>query len=409
MKYAILGATVAGIHAAKTIREHDAESDIFVVSFEINPLGYYDREQMPQHLVRGASNPDEGLIEDAKALAAQGIHLEYDLMEAVFPRSNQLLLNHGIRKEYDQLLLAMESTPMIHEAQGANWIGVHQLRIYEDITWIENWMSALQEQGAVIISHGIHNMDNDGKLGLEMCYALRERGVKVTYVTQTEHVGAPYLASTVGERIAQKMTADGIEVITGQTVVAYHSEDEAVLDAVELADGRRISTRMALSTIGALPTIDVIDEHGIDVDEETDAVLVNTRMQTNIPNIYAAGSVASINGYIAHNSQQAMEQGRIAALNMLGQSEEYIAFQGNLNTTLYDLPFTYFGELADEQWVWEANQYDYACVFLSSGSIKGAQLLGQAATWGERLMELYQSGEAVDAAQLQQMLTPSKA
>ena len=409
MNYAILGATVAGISAAKTIRDHDPEADIYVVSFEINPLGYYDREQMPQQLVRGASNPDDGLIEDTKALKAQGIYLDYDLMEAVFPRSNQLLLNHGIRRSYDQLLLAMESTPMLHEAPSTNWIGVHQLRIYEDITWIENWMGALQEKGAVIISHGIHNMDNDGKLGLEMCYALRERGVKVTYVTQSEHAGAPYLNSAVGERIAQKMAADGIEVITGQSVVAYHSEDEAVLDAVELADGRRISTRMALSTIGVLPTIDVIEDHGIDVDEESDAVIVNNQMQTNIPNIYAAGSVASVNGYIAHNSEQAMEQGRIAALNMLGQNEEYTPFHGELNTTLYDLPFAYFGEPSDEQWTWEADTHNYAVVFLNNGKIQGAQLLGKEAEWGENLVELYKSGEAVDAAQLQQMLAPSEA
>lgn len=409
MKYAILGATVAGISAAKTIREHDPEGNIFVVSFEINPFGYYDREQMPQHLARGASNPDEGLIEDAKTLAAQGIHLEYDLMEAVFPRSDQLLLNHGIRKEYDRLLLAMESTPMIHEAPGANWIGVHQLRIYEDITWVENWMSALQEQGAVIISHGIHNMDNDGKLGLEMCYALRERGVKVTYVTQVEHVGAPYLNSAVGERIEQKMAADGIQVITGQSVVAYQSDDEAVLDAVELADGRRIPTRMALSTIGVLPTIDVIEERGIDVDEESDAVIVNNQMQTNIPNIYAAGSVASVNGYIAHNSEQAAEQGRVAALNMLGQNQDYTPFHGQLKATLYDLPFAYFGEASDEKWVWESGQSDYACVFLKEGKILGAQLLGKTADWGERLVESYKAGATVDAGQLQQMLAPSKA
>ncbi|MEL6148468.1 MAG: FAD-dependent oxidoreductase [Chloroflexota bacterium] len=277
------------------------------------------------------------------------------------------------------------------------------------VTLIENWMSALQEQAAVIISYGIQNMDNDGKLGLEMCYALRERGVAVTYITQADYVGAPYLAEEVGERIAQKMAADGIEVITGQSVAAYHSEDEAVLDAVELADGHRISARMALSTIGVLPTIDVIEDHGVDIDEESDAVLANTQMQTNIPNIYAAGSVASVNGYIAHNSEQEVEQGRIAALNMLGQNEEYTPFHGELNTTLYDLPFAYFGASSEEKWTWEAGQYDYACVFLNNGVISGAQLPGKAAEWGEGLFESQKSGETVDTTQLQQMLAPSKA
>jgi nitrite reductase (NADH) large subunit len=407
MNYAILGATVAGISAAKTIREFDPNGDVFVVSFEINPLGYYDREQMPQHLVRGAANPDDGLIEDAQSLAAQGIHLEYDLMEAVFPRSNQLLLNHGIRRSYDCLLLAMESTPMIHEAPGAHWIGVHQLRIYEDITWIENWIEQLQQYGAVIISQGVSTMDNDGKLGLEMCYALRSRGVDVTYVTQANHVGSPFLAKPIADCIQRKMESDGISVVTGQSVTAYHSDDEAVLDAVLLGDGRRIPTRMALSTVGVRPTIDVIEDQGINIDEESGAVVVNVQMQTNLPNIYAAGSVASLDEYIAHNSQQAAEQGRIAALNMLGQSATYTPFHGDLNTTLYNLPFGYFGEISLERWTWENGPTDYACVFLNDGGIQGVQLLGQAVAWSGRLIEAYQSGESVDRTQLQQMLLSS--
>lgn len=403
MKYAILGATVAGIQAAKTIRQHDPSADIFVVSFEINPLGYYDREQMPQHLIRGASNPDDGLIEDAKTLATQGIHLEYDLMEAVFPRSNQLLLNHGIRRDYDQLLLAMESTPMLHEAPGTNWIGVHQLRIYEDITWIENWMGALEEKGAAIISNGIHNFDNDGKLGLEMCYALKQRGVDVTYITSADRVGAPYFDAAVSERIERKLLADDVQIIKDQTVTTYLSDDDAVLDAVELADGRKIPARMALSTIGVLPTIDVIEEHGIDVDDDSNAVIVNDRLQTNIANIYAAGSVASVNGYIAHSSEQAAKQGHTAALNMLGEQATYTPFNGHLNTALYDLPFAYFGTPTDEKWTWEQGEYDYACVFLQDGQVRGAQLLGAAQKSAEALADAYTSDKSLSTDDLTQL------
>lgn len=409
MKYAILGATVAGIHAAKTIRQHDPDADIFVVSFEINPLGHYDREQMPQHLLRGASNPDDGLIEDAKSLAAQGIHLEYDLMEAVFPRSNQLLLNHGIRHAYDQLLLAMESTPMLHEAPGTNWIGVHQLRIYEDITWIENWVDTMQENGAVVLSNGIHNLDNDGKLGLEMCYVLKQRGIDVTYVTHAEHVGAPFLDAAAGERIAAKLKADGIQVITGQTVAAYHSEDQAVLDAVELTDGTRIPARMALSTIGVLPTIDVVEDSGVDVDEDSDAVIVNEKMQTNIPNIYAAGSVATVNGYISHTSEQSAEQGRVAALNMLGQDATYTPFSGDLDTTLYNVPFAYFGSAGGEAWTWQQGDVDYAVVYLQDEKIQGVRLLGKATEQAVGLLEAHKSGEAFTASKLEQLLAPSMA
>ncbi len=392
MQYIILGATVAGIHAAKTLREHAPEAKIYVVSFEINPMGYYDREHMPAHLVRGASNPNDGLIEDAHALAQQGIELDYDLMEAVFPKRDQILLNHGIRKAYDKLLLAMESTPMVHEAEGANWIGVHQLRIYEDITWIENWMASLKEKGAVIISYGIDNMDNDGKLGLEMTDALRQRDIDVTYITSADHVGAPFLDAAISKRIVERLTARGVDVITGQSVTAYLSDDEAVVDAVELSDGRRIEARMALSTVGVLPTIDVIEEQPVDTDDETDAVVVNGKLQTNWPNIYAAGSVASVDGYIAHNSAQAAEQGRIAALNMLGQDVTYKPFAGDLNARLFDQPFAYLGTTLGERWLLEEADH-IAVVYLDGGKVQGAQMLNMPQAFVEQIAKLYESGE----------------
>ncbi|NDJ61381.1 MAG: NAD(P)/FAD-dependent oxidoreductase [Chloroflexi bacterium] len=407
MKYVIIGSTVAGIHAAKTLRAHDPASEIYIVSFEINPLGYYDREQMPAHLVRGASNPDDGLIEDAKQLAAQGITVEYVLMETVFPKSSQILLHHGIRVDYDRLLLAMESTPLIHDAPGTNWVGVHQLRIYEDITWIENWMGEIKQHGAVIVSNGIQNLDNDGKLGLEMCAALKQRGAAATYVTSAPHVGAPYVVEAIGERVARKLTADGITVITNQTVSAYVSDDDAVLDAVDLADGRRIPTRMALSTIGAHPTIDVIEERGIETDEATDAVIVNAQMQTNIPNIYAAGSVASIDGYSAHNSKQAAEQGRVAALNMVGQAASYRPFHGDLEAVLYDLPFAYFGTASPDTWTWAHGDTSYGCVFLADGRVQGAQLLDVPPAVAAEVFALYESGAAIQPEQLAQIFQPA--
>lgn len=393
MQYIIIGATVSGIHAAKTLREHAPDAKIYVVSFEINPLGYYDREHMPAHLVRGASNPSDGLIEDARALAGQGIELDYDLMEAVFPKRDQILLNHGIRKSYDKLLLAMESTPMIHEAPGANWIGVHQLRIYEDITWIENWMNAIHEKGAVIISHGIHNMDNDGKLGLEMADVLRQRDAGVTYVTSAERIGAPFLDIAISEKIAERLAVRGVDVYTGASVAAYISDDEAVVDAVELADGRRIETRMALSTVGVQPTIDVIEDHDVDTDDETDAIIVNEHLQTNWPNIFAAGSVASLKGYIAHNSAQAAEQGRIAALNMLGQDVTYKPFMGDLNARLFDQPFAYLGTMTGERWTLEETDH-VAVVYMDGGQIQGAQMLNMPEAFVERVASLYESSEA---------------
>lgn len=384
MRYVVIGSGIAGISAAKTIRQHDSDGEITVLTNEVHPFGLYARKDLAQRLVQGAYRAESLLLEGEAALKGQGITLEYVAVERIFPHLNQVLKDHGIRQIYDRLLLATGATPRLVDAPGLHYLGVHQVRHYEDISWIEAWMGDLQQVGAVVIGGGI--------LALDLAYALRQRGVPVTLVVREAHVGAPLLSETAGRLIEQRLQRDGIRLLLGRSLTAYRSDDERVLDSVQLDDGQIIAARMALCAIGVHPNTGFLENTGVEIDAETGTIVVNSMLQTSIPNVYAAGNCALVDGMISRTWSQAEEQGRIAGLSMVGQAAYYRpVYVGDLNTKFYDLPFAYFGRTIpaenDQVWTWAEDSDHFAQVLLAEGTIAGAVLLGDACAQAQTLLD----------------------
>lgn len=317
MRFVIIGSGVAGITAAQTIREHDPQAEIAVYTSEVHPIGLYARKDLGRQFASGKTEMDDLLIAGEDDLAAEHIHVEYEEIIAVFPHLQQVLKARHLRHPYDRLLIASGATPRLVEAPGLHYIGVHQLRNYEDLSLIEAWMPELIVQGAVIIGGGI--------LGIDIAFALSQRGVPTTLVTRDERLGYPSVAQDTAHSLQEQLHIVGIKVVMNETVTAYLSDDNRILDSIQLSSGRILPTRMALCAVGVLPTTGFLDESRLALDPDSGAIVVNPFMQTNFPEVYAAGNCASFDGYIAPNWKQSAEQGRVAALNMLGKSTVYTA------------------------------------------------------------------------------------
>lgn len=315
MRYLIIGSGVAGVTAAKTIRAYEADAEIRMYADEYHPLGLYARKDLARGLSTGLSKPEDFLIESVDDLERQGISFIQQAIPCIYPNLNQIFVSHAFRANYDRLLIATGATPMLVNAPGHHLLGVHQLRTYDDASMIEDWLPDLQRSGAVIVGGGI--------LGMDMAYALRRRGIPVALVAREAHLGAPLMNDAEGWQIEERLRAIGVELILGHKVESFFSEDGKLLDAVILDDGQTLPARMALCCIGVRPTTDFLEGSGINIDGITGAVIVNANMQTNIPNVYAAGTCALTPSLLARNWSTAAEQGRVAALNMLGQRVQY--------------------------------------------------------------------------------------
>lgn len=315
MRYLIIGSGIAAVTAAKTLRQHDTAAEIRMFGDEYHPLGLYARKDLARGLANGLDSPEAFLIESVHELESQGIHFVQQAIPCVYPQFNQIFVNHAFRATYDLLLIATGATPMLIDAPGHHLLGVHQLRTYDDASLIEDWLPDLRQQGVVIIGGGI--------LGIDMAYALSQRNVPVTLIVREAQLGAPRMSVGDAARVEERLRDMGVTIEFGREVRAFLSEDGKLLDAVELDDMRILQTRMALCCIGVRPTTDFLEGSGILLDETTGGVLVNTYLQTNIPNIYAAGSCALTPALLARTWTTAAEQGQIAALNMLGQQRQY--------------------------------------------------------------------------------------
>lgn len=315
MRYLIIGSGIAAVTAAKTLRQHDTSAEIRMFGDEYHPLGLYARKDLARGLANGLDSPEAFLIESVHELERQGIHFVQQAIPCVYPQFNQVFVNHAFRATYDRLLIATGATPMLINAPGHHLLGVHQLRTYDDASLIEDWLPDLRQRGITIIGGGI--------LGIDMAYALSQRNVPVTLVVREAQLGAPLMSAGDAGRVEARLRDMGVMIEFGREVRAFLSEDGKLLDAVELDDMRILQTRMALCCIGVRPTTDFLEGSGVALDETTGGVLVNSYLQTSIPNIYAAGSCALTPALLARTWATAAEQGQIAALNMLGQQTQY--------------------------------------------------------------------------------------
>lgn len=401
MRHIIIGSGIAGISAAKAIQAHDSAAEITVFTNEVHPLGLYARKELARRLVDGIREPATFLIEDSETLKKRGINLRYEEVVRVFAHKSHILVNHSIRRDYDRLLLAVGATPKLVDAPGLHLIGVHQLRNYEDVNLIETWIPELQMTGAVIIGGGL--------LALDMAYALRQRNVPTTLVVRDLVLGLSHLSASAGELLAQRLQLHGINVLFNRTIAAYLSDDDRILDAVQLDNGQIIPARLALSAIGVQPSTDFLEGSSIAIDEPTQAIPVNQFMQTNIENVYAAGNCALVNGHIAHNWSLSAEQGYTAGCNMAGFPVAYQpSVLGDLHTQVYDLPLAYFGQtVANAEitvWQWTDHTSQLAEIYSNDGQVIGATLLGNLAALAPDLFELHKIKTPGQAEQLEQLI-----
>lgn len=414
MNHLIIGNGIAGITAATTIRQNDPNAKITVFTDEFHPFGLYARKDLARKLGDGINSPDDFLIHSADDLQKMGIELVFEPVEKIAPKIKQLVFKKGVRYAYDRLLIASGATPKNIDAPGNHLMGVHQFRDFDDTSLIEAWRPDLQEYGVVVIGGGI--------LGLDLCYSFRRRDIPVTLIVRDSYVGQPLLSELTSQCVMGRLKATGVKVIRFTTVTAFERVDGVVLDAVKLSTGKVIPTRMAICAIGVRPKTGFLDGSGIELSPVSDfdpiggAILVNEHLETNIPDIYAAGNCASIEGMIAHNWKTSQEQGRIAGLNMLGETASFAPdLITDFDTQIYDLPFAYFWERDSNRGerFWGVSGSDmeggWDVWADENQTICGAILIGKYARFAEQFYESRLSGDQmtdVDMAKLMGLEMP---
>lgn len=278
MRFVIIGAVAAGTSAAAKARRNSEEAEITV--YEKGSYISYSGCGMPYFLGGEVANEDELTPRDPvffKTKYNVDIFTRHDVL-AIHPDDKTLdvkNLQTGERfiDHYDKLIIATGAQAIVPPIDGVQLQHVFTLRTIDDMERIKAFIDSQQPKTAVIIGTGF--------IGLEACENLKKIGLDITLLEKLPHV-TPGLDSDMAAYVQQHIEKNGVSVYTDVTV------KEMTPSGVLLADGTEIKADMVLLSTGIRPDTELAARAGVKLGV-ANAICVNTKMQTNIPDIYACG------------------------------------------------------------------------------------------------------------------------
>jgi NADPH-dependent 2,4-dienoyl-CoA reductase/sulfur reductase-like enzyme len=325
MNHLIIGGSDAGISAGLRIKElqPDAQVTLLVAdaypNFSICGLPFYLSGEVP-HWTELAHRSADDLREAGLAVQtdtrALSIDPDHQTVLAQTPRGEQTFA-------YDRLLIATGAVSRRPPIEGLDLPGVFFLRWMEDSFAMKQYMAAQQPRSALIIGAGY--------IGMEMADALRQQGMEVSVVEFGETVLST-VDPELGQQVQAHLAENGVQVFTQTAVKEIQAQEKRLIVRGEPA--LTIPVDMVLVATGGTPNVSLGTAIGL-ATEKPGALVVNQKMETERPNIYAAGDCALTyhqllkkHTYLPLGST-AHKQGRIAGENMLGGNR---LFQGSLGT-----------------------------------------------------------------------------
>ena len=307
MRYLIIGNGVAGTTAAFEIRKADPSSTILIVTDDTYP--FYSRIRLPDFLAGSAD--EQGLIIKKPSWYKEnriGLSLNTKV-EAIDPAGKMITLTAGEPLPYDRLLVATGASCFVPPLTGSDKPGVFTLRGLKDAQKIRQY--AKNSKGNVLLIGG-------GVLGLEAGYGLMKAGCKITVVEFFPRLLPRQLDEQGAKILQQKMESLGFTFYLGAKSKEIIGRERT--EALVLEDGARIGCDMIIISAGIRYNVKLLENHGAAIER---GVVVNDRMETGIPDIYAAGDLVQHRGICYGIWPAAEQQGQTAGINMAGGNAEY--------------------------------------------------------------------------------------
>lgn len=328
----IIGNSAAGTSCAWALRRKDKAVKITIVSNE--DYTAYNRCLISYYLA-GDVKESSLVYRDKKFYSQNNIELLLNKnVLRIDPKKNQAVLEDKSKIEYDSLVLATGAHPKLPEIKGIQKEGVFGFRTVSD---------AKKMIGLVPLTHTVCVLGG-GLIGLKAAYALKKRGLDVKVIVKSSQVLSQVLDGESAGIFNRLLNEKGIEIITGSDVQEIIGEGDC--KAVKLDKGKVIATSLVVVGKGVQPNTKIIQDSGIKFEE---GVLADEYCRTNISNIYAAGDVSQTYDPILDKSvvnalwPNAVEQGLVAAANILGENKKYPGSTGMNSVEFFGLPVISFG------------------------------------------------------------------
>ncbi len=336
MKVVIVGGVAGGATAAARIRRLDEKAEIVV--FERSGYISYANCGLPYYIGGVITDPDELTLQTPQGFFSR-FHIEMKVhheVTAVHPDRKTVSVKNTesgeeFEENYDKLILSPGAKPLKPRLPGVESDKLFTLRTVEDTFRIKQYIDKNHPKSAVLAGGGF--------IGLELAENLRKLGMDVTIVQRPKQLMRPF-DSDMAAMIHGEMRKHGVRLMLGYTVEGFLEKDNGV--EVLLKDEAPLCADMVVLAIGVAPDTSLAREAGLELGIKG-SIVVNDRMETSVPDIYAVGDAVQVKHYVTGEDAlislagPANKQGRIAADNICGGDSHYLGSQGSSVIKVFDI------------------------------------------------------------------------
>ena len=336
MKVVIIGGVAGGATAAARLRRLDEQAEIVV--FERSGYISYANCGLPYYIGGVIEDPEDLTLQTPESFFARfrvDMRVRHEVT-AIHPERKAVSVKaletgETFEESYDKLILSPGAKPTQPRLPGVGLEKLFTLRTVEDTFRIKDYIRKNHPKSAVLAGGGF--------IGLELAENLRELGMEVTIVQRPKQLMNPF-DPDMAAFIHGEMRKHGVKLALGHTVEGFEERDGGV--DVLLKDEAPLHADMVVLAIGVTPDTALAKAAGLELGVK-DSIVVNDRMETSVPDIYAVGDAVQVRHAVTGQdvllslAGPANKQGRIAADNICGGDSRYRGSQGSSVLKVFDM------------------------------------------------------------------------
>jgi len=375
-KYLIIGGGVVAGYAAKEFAKRDVQPGELCIVSNDNALPY-ERPPLSKSFLLGRKQEADILINDEALYRDKGIAVKLQTPVTVLDAARKRITTQsGEEIGFDKLLIATGSYLRRFDLPGSRLDGLYYLRRLVDSQTIR--AAAQQAKRAAVIGAGF--------IGMEVASALRRYDVETTMVFPEERVWQAFFTPEMSRFFQHYYEQRGVTILPNNTIREFAGENR--VSEVVLGSGQRLPVDMIVAGIGVRPATDIFEGSGLQIDR---GLVVNEYLETNLPDISAAGDVTNYRDVIFDKQRHiehwdnAVQQARRAVRNMMGSRRPFVHVP-YFFSDVFDLSYEFWGDTSSADEVihrGDLEQGAFSVWWLQGGQLVAAFVMGRPKEEGE--------------------------
>jgi 3-phenylpropionate/trans-cinnamate dioxygenase ferredoxin reductase subunit len=368
--FLLIGGGLASAHCAAELRKRGAEGSILLVGREPEPP--YERPPLSKEYLRGEAERADAYVNPPSWYEQNEVELlSARNVMSLDPAERTVKVQGGEEVGFAKALIGTGAMVNILRVEGAENEGIHYLRAFGNSDAIRADAEAAEH---VVLIGGSY-------IGTEVAASLAVKGTRCSIVAIEEVALSRTFGEDAGRWFQEQLESHGVEFHGGEELEAF--EGDGRVGAVLTKSGLSIECDAVVVGAGVRADAMLAQRAGLEVD---DGVLCNSKLQTSVPGIYAAGDCCSYESVVhgrrlrVEHWDVAMQQGMHAAANMLGAERDYEVVPYFFSDLADWASLEYVGPARnwdEEIWRGDAEGGEFSVWYLKDGRVAGALSVGR--------------------------------